>query len=96
MNSKFQVEKLETWFDPLDMFRQIAPNGIGNKEVVGTDEMKNPGIEHVTDNEEDLVKKLEEEPGNAIVSEEGSVEAKEAHEEMSMIMPAECPFMNAE
>ena len=29
-----RVQKLETWFDPLAMFRQIAPDGIVNKEVV--------------------------------------------------------------
>lgn len=33
LSDKFQVTKLETWFDPLEMFRQIAPEGIVNKEV---------------------------------------------------------------
>lgn len=28
----FRIQKLETWFDPLEMFRQIAPKGIINKE----------------------------------------------------------------
>lgn len=27
LNDKFQVTKLETWFDPVEMFRQIAPSG---------------------------------------------------------------------
>ncbi|KAK8011329.1 hypothetical protein PG990_010294 [Apiospora arundinis] len=27
LNDKFQVTKLETWFDPVEMFRQIAPEG---------------------------------------------------------------------
>ncbi|KAK8079886.1 hypothetical protein PG997_007704 [Apiospora hydei] len=27
LNEKFQVTKLETWFDPVEMFRQIAPEG---------------------------------------------------------------------
>ncbi|KAL8720706.1 MAG: hypothetical protein Q9225_002472 [Loekoesia sp. 1 TL-2023] len=95
VNEKFQVEKLETWFDPLDMFRQIAPKGIGNKEVVGTEEMKNPEAEPIK-NEGELVKDLKKEPGNAIASAEGSEDAKKAHEEMSTIQPAECPFLNAE
>jgi hypothetical protein len=30
VNDKLQVQSLETWFDPLEMFRQIAPNGIHN------------------------------------------------------------------
>ncbi|EON68802.1 hypothetical protein W97_08060 [Coniosporium apollinis CBS 100218] len=32
VNDKLQVQKLETWFDPLEMFRQIAPHGVVNKE----------------------------------------------------------------
>ena len=35
VNDKLQVQKLETWFDPLEMFRQITPNGIVNKEISG-------------------------------------------------------------
>ncbi|KAH8198880.1 hypothetical protein TruAng_006933 [Truncatella angustata] len=34
LTDKFQVTKLETWFDPLEMFRQIAPEGVVRKEVV--------------------------------------------------------------
>ncbi|KAL9080331.1 MAG: hypothetical protein Q9157_000859 [Trypethelium eluteriae] len=34
VNDKLQVVKLETWFDPLEMFRQITPNGVINKEIV--------------------------------------------------------------
>ena len=30
----FRIQKLETWFDPLEMFRQIAPKGIVNKEPI--------------------------------------------------------------
>lgn len=35
VNDKLQVEKLHTWFDSMEMFRQIAPQGIINKENVG-------------------------------------------------------------
>ena len=34
MNEKLQLQGVETWFDPLEMFRQIAPKGVVNKEVV--------------------------------------------------------------
>ena len=34
VDDQVRVKKLETWFDPLEMFRQIAPNGIINKETV--------------------------------------------------------------
>lgn len=32
VNDKVQVQSLQTWFDPMEMFRQIAPNGVVNKE----------------------------------------------------------------
>jgi hypothetical protein len=31
VNDKLQIGKLETWYDPMTMFRQIAPQGIINK-----------------------------------------------------------------
>ena len=37
VNDQLQVEKLETWFDSMEMFRQIAPHGIINKENIGQD-----------------------------------------------------------
>lgn len=33
VDDQVRLQKVETWFDPLEMFRQIAPNGIVNKEV---------------------------------------------------------------
>lgn len=33
LNDKMKVTKLETWFDPVEMFRQIAPNGVNKKEI---------------------------------------------------------------
>lgn len=35
VDDQVRLQKVETWFDPLEMFRQIAPNGIVNKEVRG-------------------------------------------------------------
>ncbi|KAI7461795.1 hypothetical protein KC351_g16636 [Hortaea werneckii] len=32
VDDKVRLQELDTWFDPLDMFRQIAPKGIVNKE----------------------------------------------------------------
>jgi hypothetical protein len=34
VNDKLKVQKLETWFDPVEMFRQIAPDGVVSKEKV--------------------------------------------------------------
>lgn len=46
VNDKLQVEKLETWFDPLEMFRQIAPHGIVNKQIVNESSEQTPGPKH--------------------------------------------------
>lgn len=34
MDDKVRLQSVETWFDPLEMFRQIAPHGIVNKTIV--------------------------------------------------------------
>ena len=34
VNDKVQLQSVRTWFDPMDMFRQIAPNGVVKKETV--------------------------------------------------------------
>ena len=34
MDDKIRLQAVDTWFDPLDMFRQIAPHGIVNKEIM--------------------------------------------------------------
>jgi hypothetical protein len=34
VNDKVQLQAVRTWFDPLDMFRQIAPDGVVKKEEV--------------------------------------------------------------
>lgn len=33
VNDKVQLQQVRTWFDPLDMFRQIAPDGVVKKEA---------------------------------------------------------------
>lgn len=34
VDDQVRLQSVETWFDPLEMFRQIAPNGIVNKTIV--------------------------------------------------------------
>ncbi|KAF2747844.1 hypothetical protein M011DRAFT_494195 [Sporormia fimetaria CBS 119925] len=34
VNDKVQIQDLRIWFDPLDMFRQIAPEGVVKKDAV--------------------------------------------------------------
>jgi hypothetical protein len=33
VDDQVRLQKVETWFDPMEMFRQIAPNGIVNKAI---------------------------------------------------------------
>ena len=33
VDDKVRLQSVETWFDPMEMFRQIAPNGIVNKVI---------------------------------------------------------------
>lgn len=34
VNEKVQLQSVRTWFDPMDMFRQIAPDGVVKKDSV--------------------------------------------------------------
>ncbi|KAK5110878.1 hypothetical protein LTR85_000716 [Meristemomyces frigidus] len=34
VDDKVRLQDVDTWFDPLDMFRQIAPHGVVNKEFM--------------------------------------------------------------
>jgi len=33
VDDKVRLQSVETWFDPMEMFRQIAPSGIVNKTI---------------------------------------------------------------
>ncbi|KFY34901.1 hypothetical protein V494_06374 [Pseudogymnoascus sp. VKM F-4513 (FW-928)] len=37
VNAAMQIQSIETFFDPLEMFRQIAPKGISNKTAAATE-----------------------------------------------------------
>lgn len=41
VNDKLQLQSVRTWFDPMDMFRQIAPDGVVQKDAV--DKSLSPG-----------------------------------------------------
>lgn len=41
VNDKLQLQSVRTWFDPMDMFRQIAPDGVVKKDAV--DKSLTPG-----------------------------------------------------
>lgn len=126
VDDKVRLQKVETWFDPMEMFRQIAPNGIVNKGVkkpksgisVGeplvageekNDEATLPASIHsdakrdtVTSSGNTIEKRLhaadqsEILPENALAVPPEVEQTKLTHEEMSEILPSECPFMNKE
>lgn len=62
VNDKLQVLNLETWFDPLEMFRQISPSGIVNKEItdhkVTSDDSTAPAKEDLSEHTEEEKREL--------------------------------------
>lgn len=145
VDDKVRLQNVQTWFDPMEMFRQIAPNGIVNKQIVtpedkqeaseeehkpstaaeaatstatsapttiSTTETENLAqnlniraedqVDTVTASGNSLDDKVEaaqrptSAPGNGIVDPAEGSETTAAHEEMSKITPAQCPFMNKE
>ncbi|KAI9759475.1 MAG: hypothetical protein M4579_002315 [Chaenotheca gracillima] len=97
VDDKIRLQKVETWFDPLEMFRQIAPNGIVNKVATPVSKMDPPAERSSTESEPliffESVEALDS-PGNAIVKPLESKKASVVHEELSTLMGATCPFMN--
>jgi len=82
VDDKVRLQAVETWFDPLEMFRQIAPSG----EVTRTVPIPNPG--------EDITTQLH---GEDEVPEETSVSkgsATAVHTDMASATSASCPFLS--
>ncbi|KAH8674519.1 hypothetical protein BGZ60DRAFT_404175 [Tricladium varicosporioides] len=82
VDDKVRLQSVETWFDPLEMFRQIAPNGIVNKVAVKLGEGETISSQIPGDEE-----------GSAVAEPASSEETRKVHEEMSNISKAECPFL---
>lgn len=51
VDDKVRLQTVDTYFDPLDMFRQIAPNGIVNKEIVDKKVDKSVALDQSTAND---------------------------------------------
>lgn len=50
VDDKVRLQKVETWFDPMEMFRQIAPKGIVNKQVINSKVSPSDALDNVPDN----------------------------------------------
>ncbi|CAI6269553.1 unnamed protein product [Periconia digitata] len=83
VNEKLQLQSVRTWFDPLDMFRQIAPDGVVKKEAV--DKGLSPEDALDSENKVELDQKLR--------VDESSYPANHPHiDALSLAANAGCPF----
>ncbi|KAF2860842.1 hypothetical protein K470DRAFT_257619 [Piedraia hortae CBS 480.64] len=51
-----RIQALDTWFDPLEMFRQIAPQGIINKEAINKNVSREEALESTAEPSNDGIK----------------------------------------
>lgn len=86
VNEKLQLQSVRTWFDPLDMFRQIAPEGVVKKEAV--DKSLSPG--DALDSDSRAVE-LSQKPA---VDETTLPANHPGKETMSLAEDVGCPFAN--
>lgn len=85
VDDKVRLQAVETWFDPMEMFRQIAPAGIVSKILIAA----------VAGQDLTALLHGESEDEKAVATGDRD-EVAEAHEEMSRLTLTECPFMNSE
>lgn len=78
VNDKLQLQSIRTWFDPMDMFRQIAPDGVVKKEAV--DKNLSPGDALDSDAKAEIDQKPQ------------SVEGVPAPDAQALMAAAGCPF----
>jgi len=101
VNDKVQLQSVRTWFDPMDMFRQIAPDGVVKKEEAP----KNMSPAEALDEAQAGVKVPEEQelPDRTIQTEEEVAqtiaaidrkEAEQATEPKSQDLPADHPAVS--
>ena len=88
VDDKVRLQNVRTWFDPLEMFRQIAPNGVVNKESI-------PETVSITLDDEDQTKeglKASQDTSNSGkellgLQLDGTVDAAESRQAVSTIEP---------
>lgn len=51
VDDKLRIQKIETWFDPMEMFKQIAPHGVVNKEIVNRKVGRSDDVENSAESE---------------------------------------------
>lgn len=83
MNDQVQLQSVETWFDPMEMFRQMAPNGVMERRT------------QVTKDGEDLAARLDdnERSKNVTLRQEIPEDIAAIQEELGDASAVECPFL---
>jgi hypothetical protein len=99
VNDKVQLQGVRTWFDPMDMFRQIAPDGVVKRESVDKGARPEDVVEQAQEGVQ--VPQEQELPDRTVQSEEEvketirGVEEKEERGE-SLGMPVGHPEVSGE
>jgi len=85
VDDKVRLQAVETWFDPMEMFRQISPAG----DVTRSTPVPKPGEDITTQlHGLDIGGEDEHTAGTAPAAEDIA-----AHSEMASVTPAACPFL---
>jgi hypothetical protein len=80
VDNQVRLQKVETWFDPLEMFRQIAPNGIVNKEVRGLNDDDDTASVAEKEAGESARDELRETANKEKTEKQGRIEEREGNE----------------
>ena len=86
VNDKLQLQSVRTWFDPMDMFRQIAPDGVVKKDAVDKSLTPGEAIDSDQQVEIDQQPRPTEAAAAAVPNSHPSVDAQE------LMATAGCPF----
>jgi hypothetical protein len=86
VNDKLQLQSVRTWFDPMDMFRQIAPDGVTKKEAVNKSLTPGDAIDSDQKAEIDQTPRPTEAAAAKVPEDHPSVDAQD------LMASAGCPF----
>ena len=86
VNEKLQLQSVRTWFDPMDMFRQIAPNGVVKKEAVDKNLSPGDALDSTAKAEIDQTPRAMEGGSTAVGDESAGADVQQ------LMAVAGCPF----
>ena len=101
VDDKVRLQAIDTWMDPLAMFRQIAPNGIINKQPMNHKVAREDALDSDQDSHADSIHGETEEPINDGAQVDTLKDSGSQHVEHTIVEPADgspittleaCPF----